>query len=451
MRKLFSLLLALSLMSGACVMAGAEGDTQIYKWSDYSYEIPADWYIYDGADTRDEAHCVTMWVSDDEVSIDEDLEYWPVSVMICLYQAEALGWQGYELPDLVQVVHGSSDLIYLERILENGLCLTWTSIQQDVNLETIYALMFDGSVCMRVDFRFDSGFNMMQHEEIKTYIIDNVIVPICNSLKSNGEAVVNRKSTDAPDAQEDVVTESVQPQEGKQIVQLANASFELDANLVSIKNNGSMYEGANDQYDLTLMCVDWDAEGIDIGLTDDDQIDNAFWCSYLLFQDQDIASTIAEYSLPMDCDMPDGGDVMFMKVGTYVVLTHYYENTGFMMLLDPVNDADTEGLLLAGLEIAKAFRPNGMTEEDLRVDAATIAAAEASAAAQTAAEAASMKYVVITADSGKIRSEASISGGLIKTAYKGETFVLLEEITDWYIVDVDGRTGYIHQGVAAIQ
>lgn len=61
------------------------------------------------------------------------------------------------------------------------------------------------------------------------------------------------------------------------------------------------------------------------------------------------------------------------------------------------------------------------------------------------------EMVVITADSGKVRSEASISGGLIKTAYKGETFEFIREEGDWYIVDVNGRTGYIHKGVAAIQ
>lgn len=60
-------------------------------------------------------------------------------------------------------------------------------------------------------------------------------------------------------------------------------------------------------------------------------------------------------------------------------------------------------------------------------------------------------YVVVTADSGKIRTEPSISGGLIKTAYKGETYELIEVSGDWYVIDVDGRTGYLHTGVAAIQ
>lgn len=77
-------------------------------------------------------------------------------------------------------------------------------------------------------------------------------------------------------------------------------------------------------------------------------------------------------------------------------------------------------------------------------------ASEAVAGEQTAEESAAHR-VVITADSGKIRTEASISGGLIKTASKGETFELIRKEGDWFVVDVNGRTGYIHQGVAAIQ
>ena len=77
-------------------------------------------------------------------------------------------------------------------------------------------------------------------------------------------------------------------------------------------------------------------------------------------------------------------------------------------------------------------------------------ASETVAGEQTAEESAAQR-VVITADSGKIRTEASISGGLIKTAYKGESFELIEQSGDWYIVNVNGRTGYIHKGVAAIQ
>lgn len=87
-------------------------------------------------------------------------------------------------------------------------------------------------------------------------------------------------------------------------------------------------------------------------------------------------------------------------------------------------------------DILRSLRVNGVTEEEMLADAE---------------KAAATKSVVITADSGKIRGEASISGSLIRTAYKGESFELIREEGDWYVVKVDGRTGYIHKGVSAIQ
>ncbi|MBQ3483887.1 MAG: SH3 domain-containing protein [Clostridia bacterium] len=61
------------------------------------------------------------------------------------------------------------------------------------------------------------------------------------------------------------------------------------------------------------------------------------------------------------------------------------------------------------------------------------------------------KSVVITADSAKIRTEASISAGLVKTAYKGESFTLLGESGDFYKISVNGKTGYVHKDVSGIQ
>ena len=59
--------------------------------------------------------------------------------------------------------------------------------------------------------------------------------------------------------------------------------------------------------------------------------------------------------------------------------------------------------------------------------------------------------VVITGDSAKVRTEASVSSGLIKTVYKGESFAYLGDSGDFYIIQIDGRTGYVHKGVSAIQ
>ena len=59
--------------------------------------------------------------------------------------------------------------------------------------------------------------------------------------------------------------------------------------------------------------------------------------------------------------------------------------------------------------------------------------------------------IVITANSAKIRTEASISAGLVKTAYKGESFTLLGESGDFYQISVNGKTGYVHKDVCKIK
>ena len=65
-------------------------------------------------------------------------------------------------------------------------------------------------------------------------------------------------------------------------------------------------------------------------------------------------------------------------------------------------------------------------------------------------------YIVVDAtnatvrDRAAIRFEPSISADLLAYAYTGETFRLLHVIPNWYVIDVNGYTGYINQGVAKI-
>lgn len=93
---------------------------------------------------------------------------------------------------------------------------------------------------------------------------------------------------------------------------------------------------------------------------------------------------------------------------------------------------------------------NGRIKGEPEAPAANTGSAQTTTGAQTTNDA-QTKYVVITSGSGKIRTEASLSGALIRTAYKGEKYELIRQEGDWYVVKVDGRTGYIHKGVAAIQ
>ena len=60
-------------------------------------------------------------------------------------------------------------------------------------------------------------------------------------------------------------------------------------------------------------------------------------------------------------------------------------------------------------------------------------------------------YVVVTAATAKVRTSASLSGTLLMTARKGNSFRLIRESGDWYVIDVHGQTGYIHKGVTELR
>lgn len=77
-------------------------------------------------------------------------------------------------------------------------------------------------------------------------------------------------------------------------------------------------------------------------------------------------------------------------------------------------------------------------------------------AAEQQPEESGVTYIVVDAanatvrDRAAIRFEPSISADLLAYAYTGETFRLLNVIPNWYVIDVNGYTGYINQGVAKI-
>jgi len=76
---------------------------------------------------------------------------------------------------------------------------------------------------------------------------------------------------------------------------------------------------------------------------------------------------------------------------------------------------------------------------------------EEEAAARAAELAAMQKYVVVVNDTAKVRTEPDISSGLIKTVNKGEVFPMNGESGDFYSIQIDGRTGYIHKTTCTIQ
>ena len=61
------------------------------------------------------------------------------------------------------------------------------------------------------------------------------------------------------------------------------------------------------------------------------------------------------------------------------------------------------------------------------------------------------QYITIINSSANIRSGPDASYSKVKTAVKGDTFPLLGEENGWYMIDVNGTTGYVSKKLCEIQ
>lgn len=453
MRKLFSLLLALCLMCGAWMMAGAEEiPTLTYETEHYAYDLPANWSLTN-EDTWDDGH-ITWSITEWDVS--EPIIYW-------VDEASGYGFEyflGY--PD-IYINHMDGDWLSrdsgLSSLKEYDQYMGSPFSNYDIPLHEKSmpggVKMAYGSANGRVAYLWCSGSLMasftadhdnqwetegISDAQIEDDLYNRIILPFFQSIRPVG---TEKAALPAAAPFQDVAVE------GKQVFRIGDATFQVDPDLVVAAQNEMVIQASNDLYQMQLVYIDWTGNGIDINFTGDNQYDHLVYYWLLNGSNVQEAMSIADLASDMACDMPDGDIVKLIINEAGVMFTHYFDGKGVAMTLTP-KDSEVE-LIMIGVDVMKSFRVDGITEEDMRAAAEAAAAARAEAEAQAAAEAAAQKYVVITADSGKIRTEASISGGLIKTAYKGESYVLRREEGDWYVVEVDGRTGYIHSGVAEIQ
>lgn len=79
---------------------------------------------------------------------------------------------------------------------------------------------------------------------------------------------------------------------------------------------------------------------------------------------------------------------------------------------------------------------------------AAVSAATPAPAPQTGNESAS---VIITAQSARVRTGPSTTSPYLCTVKKGEVFPVIGVIGDWYIIDCDGRTGFVSASVVRVQ
>ncbi|MBQ8555667.1 MAG: SH3 domain-containing protein [Clostridia bacterium] len=222
----------------------------------------------------------------------------------------------------------------------------------------------------------------------------------------------------------------------KQEIKVGSVTFQVPAAVAEEGSDVGIWSASCSDYTLIISVNDWSTYDIPLSdLTDGNiQIDSMFGSLVIGGFDGDTAITIASSMCHEEnIGMLNGDPVRQGAVGdTVVFCSHYYRDHGVLIACTTETSFSTDDMLAICDEIMLSARFDGVTEEDMIADA-------------------QVDYVIVTADSGKIRTEPSISGGLLKTAYKGETYELIEESGDWYIIDVDGRTAYLHTGVAEIQ
>lgn len=139
----------------------------------------------------------------------------------------------------------------------------------------------------------------------------------------------------------------------------------------------------------------------------------------------------------------DGGIAMIDTDGLLYPIT--LEN-GQLRLTLVADGADIQCVMNRVGEAPVAAEDEQETEPAAEVQSAKDDAIEAAAASVAA-----RRRVIVTADTARVRETPDISAELVKTAHQGDTFIYLDEIENWYIIECNGRKSYIHKGVSAIE
>lgn len=233
-----------------------------------------------------------------------------------------------------------------------------------------------------------------------------------------------------------------------QNVKIGNMTFEIPAE-VTVEDHGELTiaTATCDNYNLYIYAIDWSIASFDLYATDyDEQINNFIWLNAMFFGDVQSAVDILNASACKrgDVNLLDGQDAVYLGSDGLGLLTHYYREAGFLIVVEGTNKYATGTRAMeTAIEIARSFRVDGVSEEQM--------AADAEAARIAAEQAAMQKYVVITNSSANVRSGPGGDYAKVTTAVKGDTFPLIGEEGNWYIIDVNGQTGYVTKGLSAIQ
>lgn len=217
-------------------------------------------------------------------------------------------------------------------------------------------------------------------------------------------------------------------------VQIGPASFELPADAMVLYQDDSGLMATSDAYDLWILWYDWaelPVETLESYTKSGVQVDQLYAMYLAQTGDAKKAKQVADLAVETDVGMLNGDDVAYVTQESMVLCTHYYRHSGFMVKVAPLNTGDPAPWVEMCKAIALSFRLEGVSEEQMIAD--------------------QVKWVVVTADSARVRNKPDISAAELKLAHKGDRFELVRKEGAWYIVLVNGKQGYIHSGVTEVQ
>ena len=295
-------------------------------------------------------------------------------------------------------------------------------------------------------------------------------------------------------------------------VEIGRANFDFPADPFMTDRDGASFVANYPDYMVLLVFTEWGDQNIDY-TWGDVHMDNMYMLLYQFISNGNAATSkqVATQSAYYDFKMADGNPVLLSMLPNGIFAAHYYDGTGFLICVMPQAGKVMDANAYVGVvfTVAQSFTLDGVSADDMaagiryvvvtadecvvsgvngaalrtvhrgdelrviyqmgeryvvdvdgkqgflsvqngRIKGEPEPETTGSGSTQPTTDA-QTRYVVITSASGKIRTEASLSANLIKTAYHGERYEFISQEGDWYVVKVNGRVGYIHKGVAAIQ
>lgn len=436
MRKLVVLLLALCLMCGAWTAVAEEEATEI-QMGGFLLQIPAYEGTFYGPEVYDNVQF--GYFSDSIIRTETFQNELPSRIRYEYLQSR--NWISSEPVTRAEAAYFGSTahdgyFVYKDNVdigLYNGepACVTiWVSRYTATNYFFDMSI-FDNDTLLTIRKEFRAESNSEATEEVD-YLVTRYIGILATACPYG----MTEEELAAMPAEEAATETAPAETAEKQEIQLGSVILQVPAGLIEEGRDSNRWTANYEDYIILITVTDWREYNPPVSqFTDGNiQVDSMYGSLIVFGHDSEIAIDILNYvCVEEDIGMLNGDPVLQGCLEDKMALcSHYYRNYGVLIQFMTEGGFSEDEMLNICDDIMLSLRIDGVSEEEMIADSQA-------------------DYVVVTADSGKIRTEPSISGGLLKTAYKGETYELIEQSGDWYVIDVDGRTGYLHTGVAEIQ